>query len=62
MNIEEKVMGRYILKDGSKYIFLEDRTVYKEEMSGKLTQIKLNKKSIEKIQENIGEGNTDIER
>ena len=63
MNIEEKkIMGRYRLKDGSGYIFLEDGTVYKEEPSGKLTQIKLNKKNIEDIQKNIGEGKTDIQR
>lgn len=63
MNIKkEDIVGTFTLKDGNKYIFLVDETVYKEEADGKLTKIELNKKNIKKIQEDIGTGKTDVVR
>lgn len=63
MNIKkEDIVGTFKLKDGNKYIFLADETVYKEEADGKLTKIELNKKNLKKIQDDIGTGKTDVVR
>lgn len=59
---EENIVGTFRLKDGNKYIFLADETVYKEDSDGKLTKIELNKKNIKKIQDDIGTGKTDVVR
>jgi len=59
---EENIVGTFRLKDGNKYIFLADETVYKEESDGKLTKIELNKKNIKKIKDDIGTGKTDVVR
>lgn len=59
---KENIVGTFRLKDGNKYVFLADETVYKEEPDGKLTKIELNKKNIKKIQDDIGAGKTDVVR
>lgn len=59
---KENVVGTFRLKDGNKYIFLADETVYKEDLDGKLTKIRLNKENIKKIQDDIGTGKTDVVR
>ncbi len=59
---EEDIVGIYKMKDGNNYIFLIDKTVYKQDSDGKLTKVELTPKNIEKIQEDIGTGKTDIIR
>jgi len=59
---EEDIVGIYKLKDGNKYIFLTDETVYREEADGKLNKIELTKNNVEKIKRDIGTGKTDVAR
>ena len=63
MNIKkEDVVGVYRLKDGNKYIFLIDKTVYRQDSEGKLTKVELTPKNIENMQAEIGKGETDVIR
>lgn len=59
---KEDIVGVYRLKDGNKYIFLIDKTVYKQDSEGKLTKVELTHENIEKMQEEIGTGETDVIR
>jgi len=59
---EEDIIGTYILADGCRYIFLADKTIYKENQNGEIVKIELNEKSIKKLKEEIGEGLTDVIR
>ena len=59
---KEDIVGVYRLKDGNKYIFLIDKTVYKQDSKGKLTKVELTHENIEKMQEEIGTGETDVIR
>jgi len=58
----ENIVGTYKLKDGNKYIFLMDKTVYLENINGELTKIELTQENIKKIKDDIGTGKTDIEK
>lgn len=51
---EDEIAGTFLLEDGSKYIFMLDETIYKQDVNGKLTQIESNSKNIKKIQEDLG--------
>lgn len=63
MNINEAdIVGTFRLRDGKKYIFLADETVYKEDSDGRLTEVKMNKRNIRKMQNEIGTGETDVIR
>lgn len=57
---DEDIVGTFTLNDGSKYIFLSDKTVYSQSKDGKITKIELNKSNIKKINDEIGEGSTDV--
>ena len=59
---EENIVGTFRLKDGNKYIFLIDKTVYKQDLEGKLIKVELTNENIEKIYKEIGTGKTDIIR
>ena len=59
---DEDIVGIYILDDGCKYIFLADKTIYKENENGERVKIELNEKNIKKIQREIGESPTDVIR
>lgn len=59
---EEDIIGTYILEDGCRYIFMADKSVYKENEKGEKTKIELNEKNIKKIQDTIGTGLTDVIR
>jgi len=54
------VIGRYKLDDGNEYLFCADGTIYKKDIQGTLIKIEKNEKNIQKIKEDIGEGETDI--
>lgn len=51
---EDEIAGTFLLKDGSKYIFMLDETIYKQDVDGKITRIESNPKNIKKIQEDLG--------
>ena len=61
MNLNEKdIIGTYKLNDGSKYIFLKDDVIYKEEINGQLQKIKLTPYNIKKIQNDMGQIKSDV--
>ena len=57
---EDEIIGTFKLEDGSKYIFMSDETIYKEDVNGKIIQIELTIKNLKKVKEDIGEVVTDI--
>jgi len=59
---EEEIAGTFLLEDGSKYIFMLDETIYKQDINGKLIKVEPTPKNIKKIKNDIGEIDTDIIR
>lgn len=59
---KENIVAQYRLKDGNKYIFLMDKTVYLESVDGELKEIELTQKNIQRIKDNVDIGKTDIKR
>ena len=59
---DEDIIGTYILEDGSRFLFMADKTIYREKPNGEFKKIELNEKNIKKIQEVIGTGPTDVIR
>lgn len=59
---EEDIIGTYILEDGCRYLFMSDKSIYKEDVNGKITKVELNEKNIDEIQKKIGTGPTDVIR
>lgn len=59
---KEDIAGTFKLKDGNKYIFLIDETIYKEDSKGNLTKIELNKRNLRRIGKDMGRVETDVER
>lgn len=57
---EDEIIGTFKLEDGSRYIFMSDETIYKEDANGKIIQIEPTSKNIKKIKDEIGQGETDI--
>ena len=61
MEINEKdIVASYVLDDGNKYIFLANKTVYMKKTDGSLIKIELSKNNMQRINKEIGEGETDI--
>ena len=56
----EDIVATYLLDDGSKYIFLENKTIYKQNKDGSLIILEINENNIKKMKEEIGEVPTDF--
>ena len=57
---EDDIVATYILEDGCRYIFMQDKTVYKKMQDGSLIKIELNKNNIKTIKDEIGDFQTDV--
>ena len=49
--IEDKIIGKYNLKDGKAYIFTEDRKIYEEDNNQNLKEMSNTEENIKKIKE-----------
>lgn len=57
------IRGKFKTKTGKTYIFLKDGSLLEEDLNGNITKVDLTiKENIIKIKEDIGKGQTDVER
>lgn len=59
---DEDIVGKIEAKDGSVYLFLTDKTIYKKTADGKLTRFNLTVKNTRELRNNMELGNSDIVR